>query len=371
MKIGLLTSSRADFGIYLPLIKALKADPFFELEIIAFGTHLSNYHGYTIADIEKSGFEVKHKISSMLLTDDPASIAATYALTTLRFADLWSNVANEYDWVLCLGDRYEMAAAVNAGIPFNIKFAHIGGGDTTLGAIDNIYRHTITLASKLHFVQLEEFALRIQELAGKDAPCIITGSLSLENLNEIRLLTIEEFKNTWNIDLSLPSILVTIHPETIAVDKNTLFAEEVFNSLLQLNLSYQVIISMPNADTMGTIYRAMFGRLKKQPSRGKVFLIENFGTQSYFSCMKHVWLLLGNSSSGIIEAASFNKYVLNIGDRQKGRLASRNVIHVPFDANAIFENAKKFAGREYTGENIYSRGNATQKILQTLKRISL
>ncbi|NOU48467.1 MAG: UDP-N-acetylglucosamine 2-epimerase (hydrolyzing) [Bacteroidales bacterium] len=366
MRVAILTSSRADYGIYLPLLKALRADPYFELEIIAFGTHLSKYHGYTLNEIEKSGFEVNHIISSMLVTDDSASIATAYAITAMKFSTLWEQYGKVYDWVFCLGDRYEMAAAVAAGIPFNIPFAHIHGGETTLGAIDNIYRHSITLASKLHFVAAENFAKRVKEIVGSVTNCVVTGSLSLENLKEIALLSVDDFNAKWNINLTLPSILVTIHPETIAFEKNLFFADEVFTALQKINLKHQLIITMPNADTMGSVYRSMFEKLKEK-SVGKVHLIENFGTQSYFSCLKHIDLILGNSSSGIIEAATFGIFVLDIGDRQKGRLTSGNVIHVPFDSRSIIESTNKQAGKHYDGDNIYFKENATQIIIQSLK----
>ena len=367
IKVGALTSSRADFGIYLPLLQALKADSFFELEIIAFGTHLSKYHGYTIDDIDAQGFDVKHQISSLLLTDDPAAIASSYALTAIKFGDFWNQFGAAYDWVFCLGDRFEMAAAVAAGIPFNIPFAHIHGGETTLGAIDNIYRHSITLASRLHFVATESFASRVRQLNGPDARCIVTGSLSLDNIKNMRLLDIEAFKSKWGIDLTKPSILVTVHPETVAFDKNREYAAEVYQALIKIIEDFQIIITMPNADTMGTVYREMYSKLKfAAPSM--VHLIESFGTQSYFTCMKHVALVIGNSSSGIIEVASFGKYVINLGDRQKGRLASENVIHIPFQSGSIIEVYNKFSNKEFTGKNIYFKNDVVQLFIQTLKK---
>lgn len=367
MKIGILTSSRADFGIYLPLLQALKADSFFELEIIAFGTHLSRYHGHTIDDIIAQGLEVKHQISSLLINDDPEAIASSYALTAIKFGDFWNQFGAAYDWVFCLGDRFEMAAAVAAGIPYNIPFAHIHGGETTLGAIDNIYRHSITLASRLHFVATESFANRVRQLNGQDARCIVTGSLSLENIKNMQLLEIEAFESKWGIDLSLPSILVTIHPETVAFEKNQEYADEVYRALIKISEDFQVIITMPNADTLGTVYREMYTKLKfAAPSM--VHLIESFGTQSYFTCIKHAALVIGNSSSGIIEVASFGKYAINLGDRQKGRLASENVIHIPFQSVSITDVFNKFSNKEYTGKNIYFKNDVVQLFIQTLKK---
>lgn len=364
MKIGVLTSSRADFGIYLPLLKALKEDAFFQLELIVFGTHLSRYHGYTIQHIIDEGFEPTHQIHQMLLTDDANAISTSYALTALKFADFWKQY--RFDLVFCLGDRYEMAAAVAAGIPFNVRFAHIHGGETTLGAIDNIYRHSITLAAKFHFVAAEAFKIRIKEITGTGEHCIVTGSLSLVNLQQMLLLSIEEFYKKWNIDLTLPSILITLHPETVAYDQNEQYASESLKAFKTLSNDFQLIVTLPNADTSGTIYRKMFQILNNDHPE-MVFLIENFGTQSYFSCMKHVGLIVGNSSSGIIEAASFGKYVINIGDRQKGRLTSDNTIQTFFDAKIIIQKVKELFGKEYTGTNIYFQDQAVKKIIQFLK----
>jgi GDP/UDP-N,N'-diacetylbacillosamine 2-epimerase (hydrolysing) len=366
MKIGILTSSRADFGIYLPLLKALKNDPFFDMEIIAFGTHLSNFHGKTINEITNAGFEVKYRVASMLTSDDPASVAGAYALTALRFADLWNQAGKQFDWVLCLGDRYEMAAAVSAGIPFNIPFAHLHGGETTLGAIDNIYRHTITLASKLHFVSLDIFATRVKQIAGEMARCVVTGASSLDNLAEVKLLSKMEFMNQWKIDMQIPTILVTIHPETVDFNKNEAFALESYDALTLLAKDHQLVITMPNADTSGSVFRFMFEKLKLS-NPNSIHLIENFGTQSYFTCMQYADYMIGNTSSGIVEAASFGKYVINLGNRQAGRPVSQNVIHVPFKSDEMVTAGKNLKGKIYTGANIYFRGNATKTIIETLK----
>ncbi len=366
MTIGVLTSSRADFGIYLPLLKELKADTEVNLELIVFGTHLSKFHGFTIDEIEAQGFEVSFKINSMLLTDDANSIATAYALTALKFADFWANHYTKFDLVITLGDRYEMAAAVSASIPFSLPLAHIHGGETTLGAIDNIYRHTITLASTLHFVSTESFKERITAIKGTGLNCFVTGALSLDNLKTLELLNIESFSKKWNIDLSFSTILITLHPETISFNKNKYFVDEIAKTLEHLVEKYQLVITMPNADTSGTMFREYFRELKiKFPEH--VFLIENFGTQSYFTCMKYAKLMLGNTSSGILEAASFKKYVINIGDRQKGRLAGDNVIHVAFNHKLLIDAVNRYINTEYSGSNIYFKGNAAFKIKEEIK----
>jgi len=367
ISVLVLTSSRADFGIYLPLLNRLKKDSQFNLKILAFGTHLSISHGYTLNQINEAGFAADFQISSLLANDASEDIATSYALTSLKFTDFWLLFKNQFDWVFVLGDRFEMAAAVAAGIPFNIPFAHIHGGETTLGAIDNIYRHFITLSSKLHFVALEEYRTRIHKLLESSTNnCNVIGALSLENLQEIKLLNHGEFKEKWSIDLELPSILITVHPETVEFSKNGDYSLEIYKALKKLSQDRQLIITMPNADTKGSVFRKVYEKLKAQQPN-KVFLIENFGTQSYFTCMKYVGLMIGNTSSGIIEAASFKKYVLNVGDRQKGRIAGDNVVHLPFDSETIINEANIYFNKSFEEGNIYDKGGAVDIILEKLK----
>lgn len=368
MKVGVLTSSRADYGIYLPLLKAMEKDSEIDLKIIVFGTHLSKLHGYTISQIEADGFLPFCKIESLLLSDTPNAISTSYALTALKFSDFWKENHLEFDIVFTLGDRFEMAAAVAASIPFQIKIAHLHGGETTLGAFDNIFRHFISLSSWIHFVSTGAFKKRlIQLLNNKDSKIFTTGSLSLENLVNMPFLNLEEFYKKWEIDLSIDTILVTIHPETVAVEFNEKFCEEVFSALIKLSEKFQIVITMPNADTAGMVYRVAFEELARKTQ--KIKIIESFGTQSYFTCMNYCKLMVGNTSSGIIEAASFHKYVLNLGDRQKGRLAGKNVIHLPFESDQIVKNALTFSTQSFEGLNPYYQHAPSQTILKIIKEI--
>lgn len=369
MKVGVLTSSRADYGIYLPLLKKLKADTLFDLKIIAFGTHLSPFHGETIKQIESDGFEVAYKVESMLINDSPEAIATAVGLTTIKFADFWQKNKTEFDLVFCLGDRYEMFAAVTAGIPFNITFAHLHGGETTLGAIDNVYRHAITLASKYHFVSTHPYAKRVASITDNDQQITTVGALSLDNLTSLDMLSIDEFKEKWGIDLSKPTILCTFHPETVSYLANEKYANELVKIIREITENYQVLVTMPNADTSGNIIR---NALKANFSNeAQVFLIENLGSKSYFTAMKYCSFLLGNTSSGIIEAASFGKYVINLGDRQKGRAAGSNVIHTQITSDAILNSIKQIEARHVlSDENIYWNGGAASKIIEKLKLIA-
>jgi GDP/UDP-N,N'-diacetylbacillosamine 2-epimerase (hydrolysing) len=366
MRIGILTSSRADFGIYRPLLKEIVANNNFELKIIAFGTHLSVFHGFTIDEILNEGFEIKYTIDSLLVSDTSESISTTIGLTIIKFSSFWKDNHNQFDIVFCLGDRYEMFAAVISGISFGVKFAHIHGGEKTLGAVDNIFRHSISQASFMHFASTEEYKNRIIEILDESKRVYYSGALSLDNINSIDLLDKNEFNLKWGIDLNLPTILFTFHPETVNSDLNLAYTEEIIEAILYLK-NIQFLITMPNADTYGNRVRKQFeSRLQGNKN---IFLLENLGTQSYFTAMKYVNILVGNTSSGIIEAASFNKFVINLGDRQAGRAISSNIINVEIKKDYIIDAINKtILLGDYFGSNIYHNlhKTATSIIIQAL-----
>ena len=208
MKIGVLTSSRADYGIYLPLLQKLKKDSFFNLEIIAFGTHLSKKHGFTLSDIVNDGYDTIHEITSLLEDDSEKGIAISYGNTVLEFSNFWA--VQKFDLVFCLGDRFEMSAAVQASIPFGVKMAHLHGGETTLGAIDNIYRHQISLASKYHFVSTNENKQKVKQLIGSSNLIYDVGSLSLSNIETFKPHDRSVFFKNYGIR-DAPYILSLIH----------------------------------------------------------------------------------------------------------------------------------------------------------------
>lgn len=367
-RIAVLTSSRADYGIYLPLLKALKENSSFRLEIIVFGTHLSPFHGFTIDQILKDGFEPTYQIESLIAGDSPNAISSAMALTSLKFADFWRDHQKDFDLVFCLGDRYEMFAAVIAGIPFNILFAHLHGGEITLGSIDNFFRHSITLAAKYHFVSCEAHAKKVAELTESKDNIFNVGSLSLDNLTTISLLSIEEFLDHFGIDLSHPTILVTLHPETISPLKNEENVNELAEVLLEIE-EYQVLVSLPNADTNGSLIRNKFLNLSRK-NHARIHCYENLGTQGYFTALKYCSFLLGNSSSGIIEAATLGKWIINIGNRQEGRKQSQNTYNVPFNKKDILKAIENIENDPvYIGRNIYSKKNTAKNICSILNTI--
>ena len=365
MKIGVLTSSRADFGIYLPLLIELKKDSLFSLHIIAFGTHLSPNYGYTINEIKRYDFKSIHEVKTMEgFVDDEAGVSSNYGSTISLFSTFWNK--NKFDLVFCLGDRYEMSAAVQAAIPFRVPFAHLHGGETTLGAIDNIFRHQITLASKLHFATTAKHSEKIIRLTGQVNNIYNVGSLSLNDLHDFQPKNRSILKKLFHIPNS-PYLLVTFHPETIDLDNNIFFGEILEKVFIELQKSLHIVITMPNADTLGSIYRTKFEELSKAfPKR--IITVESFGKDYYFDVMHYSTAMLGNSSSGIIEAASFNKYVINVGNRQKGRTASENVYHVEYNIEKILNTVNEVISfGDYKGENIYWKDKPAKKIIKILK----
>ncbi len=370
MRVAVLTSSRADFGIYLPLLKKLNTDPFFELELVVFGTHLSHFHGYTLSQIYSEGFEPFVTIESIGNRDSPKAIADTMAITSTRFTDYWAEAKGRIQIAFCLGDRFEMFAAVSASVPFNIILAHIHGGETTEGAIDDVFRHSITHMAQYHFTSSEEHAKRVCQLKCSQDNVYNVGALSLDNLDEIEFYSDSDFNNQFGFIVDSKTILVTLHPETRARKK----AEEhalIVAEVLKNELHYNVIVTMPNADTEGNKIRAVFNSLaENSPSRIK--LVENFGTKAYFTAISRCAFLFGNSSSGIIEAASFGKYVINIGDRQSGRPTGANVVHVPFDELELSHAIRKIEKfPKLKKENIYFQEGAAKSIVAILKNIKL
>lgn len=363
MKIGLLTSSRADYSIYYPLLKLLNEDPFFDLSIIAFGTHLSKDYGYTIDQIIQDGFLIAEKIETMPQDDSPASISNAIGITVSKFSELWSK--SSYDLVLCLGDRYEMFAACVATVPFNIRLAHIHGGEKTLGAIDDCFRHSITHMASVHFTSAEPYRNRVKILKESSKHVYNVGALSFDNLKSLKLLSTNEFLERFKIDLTVKSILITFHPETVSFERNVCYIETLIDVLKGLS-GYQYIITMPNADTMGHIIREKLNSFIEETPHA--IGIESFGTLGYLSCMKYCSFMMGNTSSGFIEAAFFHKGVINLGARQNGRITTPNIISCEIKKEPMLEAVQKISMIESTGNiKIYGDGNTAGRILSILK----
>jgi GDP/UDP-N,N'-diacetylbacillosamine 2-epimerase (hydrolysing) len=365
MEIAVLTSSRADFGFYKPLLNLLNKKKDIHANLVVFGTHLSKAHGYTIANIIDEGYSVFKEINIIPKGDSPADIVKTIGNAHLKFANFWSS--NHFDLILCLGDRYEMFAAISASIPFNVPIAHISGGEETLGAIDNVYRHSLSIMAKFHFTNTQKNAERVKQITGSKKNIYYTGSLAIDNINNTTLYNSNEFKELYNFELDKPFILFTFHPETVDYEMNKYYAQVIENLLIEIK--YNVLVTMPNADTMGGVIREALHRATDKNKN--IYIYESLGSKGYYTALKNSILILGNSSSGIVEAASFSKYAINLGNRQLGREVGENVVHCNIDKDEIFiaiEEVQK--SPKIDNNNIYGDGNASIKIYEMLKSIS-
>lgn len=366
MKLALLTSSRADYGFYRPLIRRLNECEDFSFTIIAFGMHLSKFHGYTISEIYEDCVTEVEIVNWVPNGDRPSEIAKGIGLCQVAFSNFW--MKTDVDLVFCIGDRYEMFAAVSASIPFNIPVAHISGGEETLGAIDNIYRHSLTHMSKYHFVNTQKNKKRVIKLVGHSENVFRSGSLAVDNIHQTVLLTNSAFYEQFAFDIDSRFVLFTFHPETVKHENNKKYAE-VIESIL-LGLDYNVLITMPNADTSSSIIRDTLIRVGNKVQR--ISLVESLGSRGYYTALKNCEFVLGNSSSGIIEAASFGKYVINLGSRQEGREKGKNIIDCKIDKKSIFSKIQKIKRMpQLDYENIYGDGNARNIIVETLKKIAI
>lgn len=347
------------------MLKLLRDDNIVKFELIVFGTHLSQKHGYTINDIIADGFDVSHQLDTMPGGDAPADIAAAMGKTLLVFSEFWCANGPRFDIVFCLGDRFEMFAAVAATAPFGLKVAHVHGGETTLGAIDNAFRHSISQFSSLHFVSSEHYAERVRNLVDNTEHVYVVGALGLDNIRDLNLLDADSFQQRFGIRIDGDTILFTFHPETVFADANVHHGHELVKALLALT-NYNVLITMPNADTYGDTLRSIFRDGFKDC--GRIHMVENLGSLGYLSAMKLCSFLMGNTSSGIIEAASLGKYVINLGTRQQGRVCGSNVISVAVDSQAIVAAVESLESREkWEDGNLYDMGGAAALIMSVLK----
>lgn len=362
-KVGFLTSSRADFGISIPLIDALNDDERFDLTIIAFGMHLEKKYGETVSEIyEYPSLKIK-KVKCMPDGNQPIDISHGQGKIISKFSEFWKK--NKFDLVIAIGDRFEMFSAVQASVPFEIKLAHIHGGETSLGSIDNIYRDQITIASFIHLTSNVFHSLKVEKITGSKKNIYNIGSLSLYGLRNLNLPSWKDVCKKFKI-INLPFALVTFHPETVNAESNYRHVKLLKLILEEISSKINLVITMSNADTYGNLYNKIMLELSiKKPEN--IFLIQSFGKLNYFSALNSCKMVIGNSSSGLIEAASFNKYTLNIGNRQLGRVRNKNVIDVDFDKNQIIDNFEKILNNDfYEGDNIYNTEFKFEEILNIL-----
>lgn len=366
-KIGFLTSSRADYGISFPLIEILKNDIRFDLTIIAFGMHLEKKYGNTVNEIliDKS-LKVK-KIKCMPNSDFPVDISSGMGKIIIEFSKFWKN--NKYDLIIAIGDRFEMFSAVQATIPFEMKLAHIHGGETSLGSTDNIFRDQITLASSLHLTSNFHHSKKVEKIIGNNKNIYEIGSLSLLNFKNSALPSWSKVSKKFKIS-DENFALVTFHPETINANKNYDHVKILRSALSTLCNKINLVITLSNADSFGKLYNDLMIELKDKFSN-KIFLVGSFGKLNYFSALNNCKFILGNSSSSLIESATFNKFAINVGNRQLGRIRNKNVIDVDFNENKIIEKSLELLNvKKYSGKNIFQTGKNINYVIDEIYKFS-
>lgn len=364
MRITLLTSSRADFGIQLPLLRALADDRTMDVRILAFGAHGDPRFGHTVDQIEAADLAPHVLLPPVLDGDAPSDIARAMGRTMEQFSEVWK--AGDTDLIIALGDRYEMFSAVAASMPFGIPVAHIHGGETTTGAMDDAFRHGITHMARLHFTAAGPYRERVIGLLGHDRGVYDTGALSIDNLKTLDLLSIAAIKESFGVDMARPTVLVTVHPETMAPERTTAHANIMCGALQAIPQDHGILITMPNADTHGSVLREALARFAKED--GRTVAVESLGTLGYLSCMKHCAYLLGNTSSGYIEASFFPKHVIDLGERQTGRIVTPNIQRVPFDLGSIKEAISRIGRTQPAGKGSpYGDGHAAERMVHAIR----
>lgn len=363
-KIGILSCGRSDFNIYLPLLKYLEDSNDFDLSIIAFGTHTSHFHGYSLKLFHEQGFKKIISVDALLSDDKQDSIAISMGLTQIRMTEIWRNEI--FDILICLGDRYEMFAAISSSLPFNLKVIHLHGGEKTLGAIDNSFRHAITAMSDIHLTSCDAHMERVKEIIEPESYKNVynVGSLSLVNPDINNLMSKKEFFDKFKYDFKNPTILCTYHPETKNYESNIQNVKQLIKFFE--NTSYHILFTLPNNDSMGAKLRELIIEYSKTNKKLRPY--DFLGSRGYYSAMSHAKFMIGNTSSGIIEAASFGCYVVNVGNRQQGRQCSDNIYHVDCEYQEISKAISKIESKgKYLGDNIYQKKNSLEMIIDIIK----
>ena len=370
-RIAVVTSSRADYGYLLPIIRELAHAPEFDLQLIVSGSHLSSAHGSTVGTIEADGFPIAERVELLSDSDAAADVAKSIGIGVMGFADAYARLAP--DLLLLLGDRFEMLAAAAAMLPFAKPIVHIAGGESSEGAIDEAVRHSLTKMSHLHFVQTSQYRDRVVQMGEEPWRVTVSGSPSLDNLRGFVPVPERELSERVGLSLDCPPLLVTFHPVTL---EYSAMGDQISEVLAAVEASgLPAVFTAPNADTNGREIRGAIESFVARHSASASFVV-NLGTRGYFSLMQKALLMLGNSSSGIIEAASFSLPVVNVGDRQRGRIHGGNVIDVPCTRDAIAAalrtaGARSFRDRIRGMQNPYGDGNAAKVIVDVLRRTPL
>jgi len=370
-KICIVTGSRAEYGLLYWLIKAIKADQDLELQLIATGMHLSSEFGLTYKVIEKD-FNIDKKIDMYLSSDTSVGISKSMGIAQTSFSEAYNEL--KPDVIVVLGDRYEIFSAVSAAMIGKIPIAHIHGGEITEGSWDDCIRHCISKMAHLHFTATEEYKNRVIQLGEDPSRVFNTGGMGIENIKKLQLLNKNEFEKSINFKLNKKNILITFHPVTLENNTSKEQFQELLNAINELE-DTNIIFTKTNSDLNGKIINQMIDQhTNKYPKKSIGFI--SLGQLRYLSALQYVDAVVGNSSSGLLEAPSFKIGTINIGERQKGRIRAESVIDCVPDKKDIQKSFEKLYSKNFQEllknvNNLYDNGLSSKKIVRVLKNFKL
>ena len=364
-KICVITTTRAEYGLLYWLIKEIQKSDKFKLQLVVGGTHLLEEYGKTINDIE---FKIDKKID-FLLDDSKVGISKSMGVLQLSISETFEEL--QPDFVVVLGDRFELIPIVSSAVIFNIPVVHLHGGEITEGAVDEYFRHAITKMSYLHFASTKEYKNNIIQMGENPNRVFYLGAMGIENIYRLKLLNKKELQKSLNFQFGKKNILVTYHPETLSQINNF---EEVLKALKTLK-DTKIIFTKANSDTNGKIINKMIEKFVIENKNAKLY--SSLGQLRYLSTLQFVDIVLGNSSSGLLEVPSFKKATINIGDRQKGRIKAISVIDVKANKKEILKAiklaySKKLKKKLKNVKNPYEKSKyPSRKILKVLENIKV
>jgi GDP/UDP-N,N'-diacetylbacillosamine 2-epimerase (hydrolysing) len=352
-------------------MQGIKDDPELVLQVIATGMHLSPTFGLTHKVIEEDGFKIDAKVEILGSSDSPIAIAESMAQALTGGAEVFSELRP--DLVVVLGDRFEIFAVTAAALLAKIPIAHLHGGETTLGAYDEAFRHSITKMSHFHFVAADDYRSRVIQLGEDPKNVFMVGGLGIDSIEHLPLLSRKELEVQLGIEFAPKSLLITFHPATLDDDSPSQQMRELLSALSQLQ-DTTLIFTMPNADTGGRVLIKMIEEFVSLNDNSRAFT--SLGQLKYFSCIAQVDGVVGNSSSGLTEVPSFRKGTVNIGDRQTGRLQAGSIINCSPTRDGIQRAIAQLYSTEFERallftQNPYGDGGASDRIVKILREAPL
>jgi|TARA_B110001450_G_scaffold33266_1_gene28688 GDP/UDP-N,N'-diacetylbacillosamine 2-epimerase (hydrolysing) len=370
-KICVVTGTRAEYGLLYWLMKEINVDNALVLQVVVTGMHLSEEFGNTYQQIEKDGFTIDKKVDISLTSDTELAISKSMGLGVIGFADVFNKL--QPDLIVVLGDRFEIFSAVSAALIAKIPVAHLHGGEVTEGVIDESIRHSITKMSHLHFAATDEYRNRIIQLGEQPDKVFHVGGLGIDNINKLKLLSKADFENTINFELGEKNILITFHPVTLEKSTSGMQFQALLDSISELK-NTKIIFTKANADTNGRVINTMIDDYVAKHDNTIAF--KSMGQLNYLSALQFIDAVVGNSSSGLIEAPSFKIGTIDIGDRQKGRIKTDSVISCLPKKRNIDSAFNKMYSEEFQNtldqvENAYGKGGASKEIVNIIKSINL